>query len=163
MPCVFIWELLFPVLIIVLFSYLAGGLGESTHFPVGWPNEEGVANSTNANEEKVVMQSSTWATRSSDRYSFAKDILMPLHLRPKYKLALAAADAADVAKLQQFRASLSAQWFPRQLVPLVPCVSTHNPAGPIRDLAEDTYGPSAPLQPKRFGLQGCCERRSRCV
>ena len=57
---------------------------------------------------------------ATDDSNFMRTMLLPLHLRPKYKLALAARRQEDVPEVEAMRAFMTEHWYPRQTVPLVP-------------------------------------------
>ena len=118
-PCTLIWELIFPMGIIFLFAYLKT-LSDPVTTLDGWEQTWDEGDS----REHVPLQKFSTDTA---RASFMKTTLLPLHLRPRYKLALAAASAADVPQVEAFRAWVTANWFPRQLLPIVPCLPTQDP------------------------------------
>ena len=71
---------------------------------------------------------------STSQSSFIRNFLLPLHLRPRYKLALAAERLADVPKVEAFRQWVTERWFPRQQIPVVPCLRSQRGRGRRRAL-----------------------------
>ncbi len=92
-PCAVIWELFFPVGIIALFAYLKTLDPDSVTLPPGWQRR---GEDTNAFTPVPFTYGS--AVSSTSASNFMSSILLPLHLRPKYKLALAAQSAAGAPK-----------------------------------------------------------------
>lgn len=64
---------------------------------------------------------------ATDDSNFVRTMLLPLHLRPKYKMALAARRQQDVPQVVAMRAWMTEHWYPRQTVPLIPCLPSQSP------------------------------------
>lgn len=129
LPCTITWELLLPVGIIVLFSYLKG-LNATTAILGGW---ETVTEElfVEAVREQVPMHQMAVRTGAGN---FMRTMLLPLHLRPRYKLALAAERPEDLPAVEEFRRWSTANWYPRQQLPVVPCLRSQRGAGRRRQL-----------------------------
>jgi hypothetical protein len=125
--------------------------------PAGWQTERDP--SSDDTEFKPVPFTALPATSSTSASTFMNSILLPLHLRPRYKLALAAQSAAgalrasrpcaspagaanflrtlararhhhtDVPKVEEFRAWVTEQWYPRQQLPIIPCLPYQSLSG----------------------------------
>jgi hypothetical protein len=82
---------------------------------------------------------------STKNVNFMTNVLLPLHMRPTYKLFLAARNEEDVPQVQAFRDFVSTQWFPRQLLPFIPCLESQAPGYTIggrgRKLQQDPLNP----------------------
>lgn len=131
LPCTLFWELLFPVGIIALFAYIRTESDPVTTLD-GW--EQAWDEGSTEKRENIPMHLEG-AVAGTGKADFMRSMLLPLHLRPKYKLALAAASAADVPKVRAFREQLATQWYPRQKLPVVPCLESQRQGG---DLDEAT-------------------------
>ena len=99
-PCAVIWELFFPVGIIALFAYLKTLEPDSVTLPAGWQHRTGDSDDSQGPYIPVPFTSAfdpysgRKAVSSTSASNFMSSVLLPLHLRPKYKLALAAQNAA---------------------------------------------------------------------
>jgi len=128
-PCAIVWELLFPVAIIVLFAYLKTLTPDPAVSPAGWPVGQGEDPADSARNLPHVQRPMTHPelTGSTAATNLFQSLLAPLHLRPKYKLALAAREAADVPSVEEFREWVTENWYPRQVLPVIPCLPSQSP------------------------------------
>ncbi len=78
--------------IIALFAYLKTLDPDSVTLPPGWQHRE------DTNKFTPVPFTYGSAVSSTSASNFMSSILLPLHLRPKYKLALAAQSAAGAPR-----------------------------------------------------------------
>ena len=119
-PCAAVCELPLPVGVIVLFAYLRG-LSDTETTLGGW--EIVAANGLGMTRQNIPMSDMSATTATT---SFLRSMMLPLHLRPQYKLALAARRPEDVAQVESFRSWVAENWFPRQYLPVVPCLPTQH-------------------------------------